>query len=198
MPVLLRDVAKIRRGPTLRRGVAEPDGQGPVVGGIAVMRYGKNALETIQAVKARLAQLQKSLPPGMEIVTTCDRSRLIHSAVTDLGEKPAEEFLIVALICALFLWHLRSSLAALITLPLGLVGGLWLVWLLGYAVSVATVIGYIGLAGITCELGVVMMLYLRQARKRRIDADQSTHAGLDDTIREGACCACVPSRCQWR
>lgn len=118
-PVLLRDVAKIRRGPTLRRGMAELDGQGQVVGGIVIMRYNKNALETIQAVKTRLAELQKSLPPGVDIVTTYDRSKLIHSAVTDLGEKLAEEFLIVALICALFLWHLRSSLVAVITLPLG-------------------------------------------------------------------------------
>ncbi|HUH31384.1 MAG TPA: CusA/CzcA family heavy metal efflux RND transporter, partial [Rhodanobacter sp.] len=118
-PVLLGELAQVRRGPTLRRGIAELDGQGQVVGGIVIMRYNQNALATIEAVKARLAQLQQSLPPGVEIVTTYDRSQLIHSAVTNIGEKLLEEFLIVALVCMLFLWHLRSSLVAVITLPLG-------------------------------------------------------------------------------
>ena len=118
-PILLQDVATIRRGPTLRQGIAELDGQGEVVGGVVILRYGKNALTTIEAVKARLAELQKSLPPGVQIVPTYDRSKLIHAAVTNLEQKLLEEFIIVALVCALFLWHLRSSLVAVITLLLG-------------------------------------------------------------------------------
>ncbi|MDE2258594.1 MAG: efflux RND transporter permease subunit [Xanthomonadaceae bacterium] len=117
--VLLDQVATIRRGPAVRQGIAELDGQGEVVGGIVILRYGKNALTTINAVKARLAELQKSLPPGVQIVPTYDRSKLIRAAVSNLGEKLLEEFIIVALVCALFLWHLRSSLVAVITLPLG-------------------------------------------------------------------------------
>src|SRR6185437_8048226 len=95
VPVLLRDVATIRRGPTFRRGIAELDGHGEVVGGLVIMRYGKNALATIDAVKARLAELQKSLPTGVEIVPTYDRSQLIQAAVHTLGQRLLEEFIIV-------------------------------------------------------------------------------------------------------
>ncbi|HET8554669.1 MAG TPA: CusA/CzcA family heavy metal efflux RND transporter [Rhodanobacteraceae bacterium] len=156
-PILLRDVAKIRRGPTLRRGVAELDGQGQVVGGIVIMRYDQNALETIQSVKARLAQLQKSLPPGVQIVTTYDRSKLIHSAVTDLGEKLAEEFLIVALICALFLWHLRSSLVAVITLPLGVLVAFIVMDLQGVSANLMSLGGIAIAIGEMVDAAVVMI-----------------------------------------
>ncbi|WP_161487796.1 efflux RND transporter permease subunit, partial [Rhodanobacter sp. FW104-R8] len=108
VPVLLRDVATVRRGPTFRRGIAELDGQGEVVGGIIVMRTGKNAKATIAAVKARLAELQRSLPAGVEIVPTYDRSQLIDAAVENLWSKLFEEFLVVTLVCVLFLGHLRS------------------------------------------------------------------------------------------
>jgi Cu(I)/Ag(I) efflux system membrane protein CusA/SilA len=119
VPVLLRDVAVVRRGPTLRRGIAELDGAGEVAGGIIVLRSGKDALATIKEVKARLQKLQGSLPKGVEIVPVYDRSELIMDAVHNLTGKLAEEFLVVALVCALFLWHLRSALVAVITLPLG-------------------------------------------------------------------------------
>jgi Cu(I)/Ag(I) efflux system membrane protein CusA/SilA len=120
IPVRLGDVATIQKGPELRRGVAELDGQGEVAGGIIVMRSGKNAQETIAAVKHKLSELQASLPPGVQIVTTYDRSALIGRVIENLSHKLIEEFLVVALVCALFLWHLRSALVAIITLPLGI------------------------------------------------------------------------------
>ncbi len=118
-PILLKDVAWVQRGPEIRRGISELDGEGEVVGGIIVMRFGKNALETIDAVKARLESLKKGLPEGVQIVPTYDRSDLILRAVDNLKHKLIEEFIVVALVCMVFLFHLRSSLVAIITLPLG-------------------------------------------------------------------------------
>ena len=118
-PVLLKDVAKIQVGPEMRRGISELDGEGEVAGGIVVMRSGKNALDTLTAVKAKIAALKPSLPAGVEIVETYDRSGLIERAVAHLRDKLIEEFIVVALVCMLFLYHLRSALVALITLPLG-------------------------------------------------------------------------------
>lgn len=118
-PILLSDVARIQLGPELRRGVTELNGEGEVTGGVIVMRAGKNALEAIAAVKTKLAGLQKSLPQGVEVVTTYDRSQLIKRAVDNLTRKLIEEFIVVALVCALFLWHLRSALVAIVALPLG-------------------------------------------------------------------------------
>jgi Cu(I)/Ag(I) efflux system membrane protein CusA/SilA len=118
-PVLLRDVATVQLGPELRRGIAELDGQGEVAGGIVVMRSGKNARTTIDAVKAKLDGLKSSLPPGVEIVSTYDRSQLIDRAVDNLRSKLIEEFIVVALVCAIFLFHLRSALVAVVALPIG-------------------------------------------------------------------------------
>jgi copper/silver efflux system protein len=119
VPVLLGDVATIQLGPEMRRGIAELDGQGETVGGVVILRSGKNARETIAAVHAKLEQLKASLPKGVEIVTTYDRSKLIDRAVENLTHKLIEEFIVVALVCALFLWHVRSSLVAIVSLPLG-------------------------------------------------------------------------------
>ncbi|MBI1889009.1 MAG: efflux RND transporter permease subunit [Burkholderiales bacterium] len=118
--VRLSDVARIQLGPEMRRGIAELNGEGEVAGGIIVMRSGKNALETIAAVKAKLQQLQASLPAGVEVVPTYDRSNLIKRAVNNLQEKLIEEFIVVALVCAIFLFHLRSALVAVVSLPLGI------------------------------------------------------------------------------
>ncbi len=118
-PVLLGDVARIQIGPEMRRGIAELNGEGEVAGGVVVMRSGKNALTTIEAVKAKLADLKKSLPPGVDIVTTYDRSQLIERAVDNLKDKLIEEFIIVGLVCAVFLFHLRSAFVAILSLPLG-------------------------------------------------------------------------------
>lgn len=119
-PVTLGDIAQVRLGPEMRRGIAELDGEGEVVGGVVILRSGKNARETIAAVKTRLEELKKGLPEGIEIVTTYDRSELIDSAVKNLSHKLIEEFIVVALVCVLFLWHLRSSLVAIVSLPVGI------------------------------------------------------------------------------
>jgi Cu(I)/Ag(I) efflux system membrane protein CusA/SilA len=122
--VLLGDVARVQTGPQLRRGVADLNGEGEVAGGIVVMRSGENAQATIAAVKQRLYELQASLPEGVEIVPTYDRSELIGRSVDNLYSKLLEEFAVVAFICALFLFHLRSSLVAIATLPLGILAAL--------------------------------------------------------------------------
>ena len=119
VPVLLKDVARIQIGPEMRRGIAELNGVGEVAGGVIVMRSGKNALETIAAVKAKLEALKPGLPAGVEIVTTYDRSDLIKRAVENLSGKLIEEFIVVALVCFAFLFHLRSALVAIVSLPLG-------------------------------------------------------------------------------
>ena len=119
-PLLLKDVAEIGTGPQIRRGIAELDGEGEVVGGIVVMRFGENAQEVINGVKAKLEQLKKGLPEGVEIVPVYDRSALIERAVTNLGFKLLEEFGVVALVCVVFLFHVRSSLVAILSLPVGI------------------------------------------------------------------------------
>jgi Cu(I)/Ag(I) efflux system membrane protein CusA/SilA len=118
--VRLGDVARVQVGPEMRRGIGELDGEGEAVGGVIVMRSGENALTTIAAVKAKLASLQGSLPPGVEVVTTYDRGSLIERAITNLSTKLLEEFAVVAVVCALFLFHLRSAFVAIISLPLGI------------------------------------------------------------------------------
>ncbi|MEK6807200.1 MAG: efflux RND transporter permease subunit [Pseudomonadota bacterium] len=119
-PIVLRDVARVQIGPEIRRGIAELNGEGEVVGGVIVLRSGKNARATIAAVKTRLEELKKSLPQGVEIVPVYDRSTLIDRAVENLSNKLLEEFLVVALVCVAFLFHLRSALVAIITLPIGI------------------------------------------------------------------------------
>jgi Cu(I)/Ag(I) efflux system membrane protein CusA/SilA len=118
--VRLGDVARVELGPEMRRGIADLDGEGEVAGGVIVMRSGKNALDTIEAVKAKLAKLKSSLPAGVEIVPVYDRSSLIKRAVDNLEHKLIEEFIVVAVVCALFLFHVRSALVAVVSLPLGI------------------------------------------------------------------------------
>lgn len=118
-PVLLADVARVQFGPQLRTGMAELDGQGEVVGGVIVMRQGGNAMATIQAVRAKLAQLQQGLPEGVEIVPAYDRSGLIQRSVETLSHRLIEEFIVVAAVCIIFLFHLRSAFVAIVSLPLG-------------------------------------------------------------------------------
>ncbi len=119
-PLLLGDIADINLGPQMRRGISELNGEGEAVGGIIVMRYGENAREVIHNVKAKLAELQRSLPDGVEIVPTYDRSGLIDNAVENLYKKLMEEFIVVIVVCALFLFHIRSSLVIMISMPIGI------------------------------------------------------------------------------
>jgi len=120
IPILLKDVATVRLGPEARRGVADLNGKGDVVGGVVLMRFGENALTTIEAVKARLKELSRSLPKGVKIVETYDRSALINRSVETLKDKLREEFIIVAIVCVVFLFHLRSALVVILSLPVGI------------------------------------------------------------------------------
>lgn len=119
-PILIRDVAHVHLGPELRRGIAELNGEGEVAGGVVIMRFGENALEVIENVKRKLESLKKGLPEGVEIVPVYDRSGLIHRAIDTLKEKLIEESIVVALVCILFLLHLRSALVAIFTIPVGI------------------------------------------------------------------------------
>ncbi|CAN5174239.1 CusA/CzcA family heavy metal efflux RND transporter [soil metagenome] len=157
VPVLLGEVATVQRGPTFRRGIAELDGQGEVAGGVIVLRSGKNALAAIEAVKSRLKQLQASLPAGVEIVPVYDRSGLIGEAVTNLTHKLGEEFLVVALVCALFLWHLRSALVAVITLPLGILAAFIVMRYQGVSANLMSLGGIAIAIGAMVDAAVVMI-----------------------------------------
>lgn len=119
-PLLLGDIAEINIGPQMRRGISELNGEGEVVGGVIVMRFGENASEVIEHVKAKLKELQQGLPEGVDIVATYDRSTLIDAAVENLWQKLIEEFIVVAIVCALFLFHIRSSLVIAVSLPVGI------------------------------------------------------------------------------
>ncbi|MHB8311328.1 MAG: efflux RND transporter permease subunit [Metallibacterium sp.] len=157
VPVRLGEVAVVRRGPALRQGIAELDGQGEVVGGVVILRAGKNALKTIVAVKARLAELQRSLPKGVEIVPTYDASHLILAAVSNLRQKLLEEFLVVAAVCALFLWHLRSSLVAVITLPLAVLAAFIVMYFQGISANIMSLSGIAIAVGAMVDAAVVMI-----------------------------------------
>lgn len=149
-PVLLRDVASVQVGPEMRRGIAELDGQGEVTGGVVVMRSGKNARTTIEAVKAKLEALKPSLPPGVEVVTTYDRSLLIDRAVENLRSKLIEEFTVVALVCAVFLFHLRSAFVAVVTLPVGVLAAFIVMQWQGVSANI------LSLGGIAIALGAMV------------------------------------------
>jgi len=156
-PVSLDDVAEVRLGPQLRRGVADLDGEGEVVGGIVIMRWGENALSTIERVKAKLAELRKSLPPGVEIVTTYDRSELIGRAVATLKEKLVEEFVIVTLVCALFLFHLRSSLVVILSLPIGILVAFMVMFAQGVNANIMSLGGIAIAIGTMVDAAIVMI-----------------------------------------
>jgi Cu(I)/Ag(I) efflux system membrane protein CusA/SilA len=157
VPVLVQDVARVQRGPTLRRGIAELDGEGEVAGGIVILRSGKNALAAIDAVKAKLAALKASLPPGIEIVPVYDRSGLIREAVHNLTGKLVDEFLVVALVCALFLWHFRSALVAVVSLPLGILAAFVVMHQQGISANLLSLGGIAIAIGAMVDAAVVMI-----------------------------------------
>ncbi|MEK8089119.1 efflux RND transporter permease subunit [Thermithiobacillus plumbiphilus] len=156
-PVTLGDVANLRLGPELRRGIAELNGQGEVVGGIIVMRYGENAQATIARVKARLAELKSSLPAGVEIVPTYDRSTLIERAVDNLKSKLLDESLVVALVVLLFLFHLRSSLVAIISLPVGILAAFTVMHYQGINANIMSLGGIAIAIGAMVDAAIVMI-----------------------------------------
>lgn len=157
IPVLLRDVATVGLGPEIRRGVAELNGEGEVAGGVVVMRYGQNALETLHAVKEKLSVLQKTLPEGVEIVPVYDRSKLIEESVKTLTHKLLEEFAVVVLVCALFLFHFRSALVAIVSLPLGILGAFVVMHYQGINANIMSLGGIAIAIGAMVDAAIVMI-----------------------------------------
>jgi Cu(I)/Ag(I) efflux system membrane protein CusA/SilA len=156
-PVLLRDVATVQVGPEMRRVVSDLDGEGEVTGGIVVMRYGENALATIEAVKAKLEQLRPGLPEGVEVVETYDRSALIQRAVANLGEKLVEELVVVALVCLVFLFHLRSAFVAVVSLPLGILAAFLVMRYQGINANIMSLGGIAIAIGAMVDAAIVMV-----------------------------------------
>ena len=156
-PILLKDVSQVRLGPQLRRGIAELDGEGEVVGGIIVMRYGENALTTIEGVKEKLDELSRGLPEGVEIVETYDRSSLIERAVDNLSYKLLEEFVVVALVCALFLFHLRSALVIIVSLPVGIFTAFIVMERMGINANIMSLGGIAIAIGAMVDAAIVMI-----------------------------------------
>jgi copper/silver efflux system protein len=171
IPVRLGDVATVQVGPEMRRGIAELDGEGEVAGGIVILRSGKNAQSTIAAVKAKLAELQKSLPQGVEVITTYDRSALIERAVKNLSEKLLEEFIVVAAVCVIFLWHLRSALVAIIALPLGVLIAFLVMRYQGINANIMSLGGIAIAIGAMVDAAVVMI----ENAHKKIEAWQHAH-----------------------
>jgi copper/silver efflux system protein len=156
-PILLGAVARIQIGPEIRRGISELDGKGEVVGGVIVMRAGKNALDTIDAVKAKISSLQQGLPKGVEIVPTYDRSELIHKSVATLRDRLIEEFIVVTLVCALFLFHLRSAFVAIVSLPLGILAAFTVMDWQGVNANIMSLGGIAIAIGAMVDAAVVMI-----------------------------------------
>ncbi len=173
--VTLGDVARIQVGPEMRRGVAELDGEGEVAGGIIVMRSGRNALETIEAVKAKIEALKPGLPPGVEIVPTYDRSQLIERAIDNLRQKLAEEFVVVALVCFAFLFHLRSSLVAIVSLPLGVLMAFIVMHYQGVNANIMSLGGIAIAVGAMVDAAVVMI----ENAHKHLEAWRHAHAGAE-------------------
>lgn len=173
IPITLGDVATIQLGPEMRRGISELDGEGETVGGVVILRSGKNARETIAAVKAKLDELKGSLPPGVEIVTTYDRSKLIDRAVENLSRKLIEEFIVVALVCAVFLWHLRSSLVAIISLPIGVLIAFIVMHHQGINANIMSLGGIAIAIGAMVDAAVVMI----ENAHKKVEAWIAAHPG---------------------
>ena len=178
-PILLSDVARIQIGPELRRGVTELNGEGEVTGGVIVMRAGQNALEGINAVKTKLETLKKSLPVGVEIVTTYDRSQLINRAVDNLTHKLIEEFIVIALVCAVFLWHFRSALVAIVALPIGILVSFIVMYYQGVNANIMSLGGIAIAIGAMVDAAIVMI----ENAHRQLDHYKALHGEPDTAQR---------------
>jgi Cu(I)/Ag(I) efflux system membrane protein CusA/SilA len=155
----------------MRRGITELNGQGETVGGVVILRAGKNARETITAVKEKLAELQQSLPKGVQVVPVYDRSQLIDRAVENLSHKLIEEFIVVALVCGLFLWHLRSAMVAIVSLPLGILSAFLLMYYQGLNANIMSLGGIAIAIGAMVDAAVVMV----ENAHKHIEAWQHEH-----------------------
>ncbi len=184
VPITVKDVGDVHRGPDIRRGLLDLDGKGEAVGGIVVMRYGENALKTIDAVKKKLEEFKPSLPPGVHIVTGYDRSDLIHRAIATLRQKLIEESIIVSLICLLFLFHFRSALVAILTLPVAILLAFIPMQALGLSSNIMSLSGIAIAIGAMVDAAIVMVEnahkwlerweHARSRREREGDATLST------------------------
>ncbi len=179
IPILLSDIAHVQLGPEMRRGVAELNGEGEVAGGVIILRSGKNARETLAAVQVKLANLQAGLPKGVQIIPTYERSQLIDRAVQNLSHKLIEEFVVVALVCLLFLGHLRSSLVAIITLPLGILAAFLVMRMQGVNANIMSLGGIAIAIGAMVDAAVVMI----ENAHKHIEAWQHEHP--DSNLRGG-------------
>lgn len=171
-PILLSQIARVQIGPEIRRGIAEMDGQGEVVSGIIVMRSGANALAVIERVKARLEALTPGLPPGVEVHVSYDRSGLIGRAIDTLQDKLIEEMVVVALICVIFLLHVRSALVAIVTLPVGILMAFLIMRLLGISANIMSLGGIAIAVGVMVDASVVMVENMHKHRERSPELGQ--------------------------
>jgi Cu(I)/Ag(I) efflux system membrane protein CusA/SilA len=179
-PVMLKDVARIQIGPEMRRGIAELDGEGEVTGAIVIMRHGKNALTTIAAVKEKMATLKASLPTGVEIVETYDRSGLIERSVRHLAQKLLEEFAVVALVCLVFLLHLRSAFVAIVTLPLGVLAAFIVMHYQGVNANIMSLGGIAIAIGAMVDAAIVMI----ENAHKRLEAWHHAHPEVELSVSE--------------
>ena len=185
-PVRVRDVATVQLGPDIRRGAADWNGQGEVVGGIVVMRFGENALATIKRVKERLAEVQRGLPEGVRVVTAYDRSDLIGRAITTLRGKLTEESLVVAAVCAIFLLHFRSAFVAILTLPLGVLMSLVVMRWMGLSADIMSLGGIAIAIGAMIDAAVVMIENMHKHLERAGGSEAVSGERRWEIVREAA------------
>jgi Cu(I)/Ag(I) efflux system membrane protein CusA/SilA len=183
-PLQLRDVADIRLGPQMRRGIAELNGEGEVAGGVVVMRFGENAQKTIELVKAKLESLKKGLPAGVEIVPVYDRSNLIKDAVDNLSSKLLEELVVVALVCIVFLFHVRSSLVAIITLPLGILTAFLIMYWQGINANIMSLGGIAIAIGAMTDGAIVMIENMHKHMEKTPLTDENRWQVVIDSASE--------------
>jgi Cu(I)/Ag(I) efflux system membrane protein CusA/SilA len=186
-PLLLKDVAEIGTGPQMRRGIAELNGQGETVGGIVVMRFGENAQHVINGVKAKLEQLKKGLPDGVEIVTVYDRSALIERAVENLTMKLLEEFAVVALVCAIFLFHLRSSLVVIFSIPIGILTAFIVMYAQGLNANIMSLGGIAIAIGAMVDGAIVMIENMHKHIENLPKDKPLSHENRWKIVTEAAC-----------
>ncbi|GAJ76507.1 LOW QUALITY PROTEIN: cobalt-zinc-cadmium resistance protein CzcA [Vibrio sp. JCM 18905] len=201
-PLLLGDIADINLGPQMRRGISELNGEGEAVGGVIVMRFGENASEVISKVKDKLEDLQRSLPDGVEIVPTYDRSTLINAAVENLWKKLAEEFIVVAIVCALFLFHIRSSLVIALSLPVGILSAFIVMHSQGINANIMSLGGIAIAIGAMVDGAIVMIENVHKHIERTPLTDKNRWQVIGKAAEEvGAPCSshCLSSRalCQY-
>ncbi len=183
-PVLLKDIAEINLGPQMRRGIAELNGEGEVVGGVVIMRFGENAANVIEGVKAKLEELKGGLPPGVEIVTVYDRSELINNAVSNLWETLVEEFIIVAIVCVVFLFHFRSSLVAIVSLPIGILVAFIVMNLQGVNANIMSLGGIAIAIGAMVDGAIVMIENMHKKMEKSPLTDENRWEIVRDAATE--------------